>query len=115
MSRAVTAPFVVAGCGRWGFDPIAGDGATGDGKSDGGKDLDTIDDAFDGSNFFHAGVEPAAHRLAQGGGRLQLQPHVRRIPQRDLEWRDAGGRGATPATAADNGVIYAETVTVRIS
>ncbi len=54
MSRAVTALVVLAGCGRWGFDGVTGDGGTGD-RPDAkpctpvghDEDGDGVDDACD--------------------------------------------------------------------
>jgi hypothetical protein len=252
VSRAVTVLLVLAGCGRWGFDPISGDGATGDVKADVGKpctpvghdeDADMIDDAcdvcphladvnqvdsdgdlvgdacdpepmmprqrlvlfdpfvdlsnwtprsdevsngdqavltsiggisalrrpyapmtdlfemglvadavgagqalvminldtgaagnyycelydngttnlqftytLDGSNFVHPGVQPAANRLPQGAGRLQMERDPTNV-RCSASWvgETLVTGGATPALAADNLVIYAENVTVRIS
>jgi hypothetical protein len=71
---------------------------------------------FDGTNFVHPGIQPAAHRLEQGDGRLQLQrdaTNVRCSASWSGETLVTGG--ATPAIPADNLVIYAENVTVRIS
>lgn len=71
---------------------------------------------FDGTSFFHPGVQPAAHRLESGAGRLQLQrdaTNVRCSATWSGETLVTGG--PTPAITADNLVIYAENVTARIS
>jgi hypothetical protein len=70
---------------------------------------------LDGSNFVHPGVEQAMNRLAAGAGRLRFErdaANVRCGATWSGETLETGG--PTPAIAADNLVIYAENVTVRI-
>jgi len=70
---------------------------------------------LDGSTFLHPGSTPAAHRLAQADGRLQLErdaTNVRCQTRWSGELLTVGG--ATPAIAANTLVLYAENVDVRI-